>query len=55
MTDPLLDTHIIAHFPADTITYEEPTILSFLKNVPRIESHALHIYYIYHKNTTLGT
>jgi hypothetical protein len=25
-TGPFLDTHIIAHFAADTITYEEPTM-----------------------------
>jgi hypothetical protein len=25
-TGPFLDTHVIAHFAADTITYEEPTI-----------------------------
>ena len=23
---PFLDTHVIAHIPADTITYEKPTI-----------------------------
>jgi hypothetical protein len=55
LIDPFLDIHVIAHFPLDTITYEEPTIPPFSQIAPRIKPHTLHIYCIHHKNTTIGT
>ena len=48
------DTHIIAHFAADTITYEEPTIPPEL-NMPRKEPSAIQILCIHHQNNDIGT
>ena len=48
-------SHIISHFKADTITYEEPTIPPELRIDPRTEAHALQIICIHHKNTHIGT
>ena len=52
---PFPNSHIITHFKADTITYEEPTIPPELRNEPRIENHAIQIICIHHKNTSIGT
>jgi hypothetical protein len=30
MTSPFSNTHVIAHFPTNTITYKEPTIPHYL-------------------------
>jgi len=46
-------THI-AHFHADTITYEEPTIPPKL-NIPRKELSTLQILCIHHQNNYIGT
>ena len=48
------DTHIIAHFTADTITYEEPTIPPELK-IDRKELSTLQILCIHHQNNNIGT
>ena len=47
-------THIIAHFAANTITYEEPTIPPEL-NVTRKELSTLRIFCIHHQNNNVGT
>ena len=41
------------HFPPDTITYTEPTISPKLNKEPCIETLAVRILCIHHKNTTL--
>ena len=51
---PFLDTHVIAHFAADTITYEEPTIPPEL-NITRKEASTLQIFCIHHQNNNIGT
>ena len=48
------DTHIIAHFVADTITCEEPTIPPEL-NTPRKELSTLKILCRHHQNNYIGT
>ena len=53
-TSPLLDTHVIAYIPADTLTYKEPNIALEL-NKPRIEPSAIHILCIHHLNNNVGT
>ena len=53
-TGPFPDTHIIAHFAANTITYEEPTIPPEL-NVTRKELSTLRIFCIHHQNNNVGT
>ena len=53
-TGPFPDTHIIAHFAADTITYEEPTIPPQL-NIMRKELSTLRIFCIHHQNNNIGT
>jgi hypothetical protein len=53
-SNPYPDTHIIAHFAADTITYEEPTIPPEL-NIPRKEPSSIQIFCIHHQNNTIGT
>jgi hypothetical protein len=52
-TGPFLDTHIIAHFAADTIIYEEPTIPPEL-NITRKELSTLQILCIHHQNNHIG-
>jgi hypothetical protein len=47
------DTHVIIHFPSDTIIYKEPTIPPELNKEPRIETLAVRILCIHHKNTTI--
>jgi hypothetical protein len=51
---PFLDTHVIAHFAADTIAYEEPTIPPEF-NITRKESSTLQIFCIHHQNNNIGT
>jgi hypothetical protein len=46
MIDPFRDTHITTHFAADTITYEEFTILLFLNTKPQKKT-MLFIYIVY--------
>ena len=50
---PFQDTHVITHIPADTITYEEPTI-PIEMNKPRVESASIHILYVHHSNNNIG-
>jgi hypothetical protein len=52
---PFPDSHVIAHFKADTITYEEPTIPSELRIEPIIENRAIHILCVQHKGTPTGS
>jgi ribonuclease HI len=47
------DTHVIIHFPPDTIIYTEPTIPPELNKEPRIETLAVRILCIHHKNTPI--
>jgi hypothetical protein len=47
------DTHVIIHFPPDTIIYSEPTIPPELNKEPRIETQAVRILCIHHKSTTI--
>jgi hypothetical protein len=47
------DTHVIMYFPPDTIIYTEPTIPNDLNKEPRIETLAVRILCIHHKNTTI--
>ena len=49
-----MSPHIIAHFAAGTITYEEPTIPPEL-NIPRKELSTLQILCIHHQNNCIGT
>ena len=51
--EPFPDTHVIAHIPADTITYEEPTIPRELIK-PRVEPSTIHILYVHHSNNNVG-
>ena len=53
-TGPFPDTHVLAHFTADTITYDEPTTPQ-ITNKPRIEPLAIHIFCIHHQNHNIGT
>jgi hypothetical protein len=53
-TGPFPDTHVLAHFTADTIIYDEPTIPQNI-NKPRTEPLAIHILCIHHQNHTIGT
>src|ERR1700738_2071927 len=53
-TGPFPDTHVIAHFTADTITYEEPTIPPEL-NITRKEPSTMQIFCIHHQNNNIGT
>ena len=48
------DTHIIIYFPPDSVTYLEPTIPPELNKEPRIETLALCILCIHHKNTIIN-
>jgi hypothetical protein len=47
------DTHIIIHFPPDTIIYTEPTIPPKLNRELCIKTLAVRILCIHHKNTTI--
>ena len=51
---PFPDTHVIAHFAADTITYDKPNTPQNSPN-PRIEPLAIHILCIHHQNHNFGT
>jgi len=53
-TGPCPDTHVLAHFNADLITYNEPTTPQNI-NKPRIEQLAIHIFCIHHQNHNIGT
>jgi hypothetical protein len=48
------DTHVIIHFPPDTIIYTESTIPLELNKEPRIEPLVVRILCIHHKNTTIN-
>jgi ribonuclease HI len=48
------DTHVIIYFPPDSITYTEPTIPPELNKEPRIETLAIRILCIHHKNTAIN-
>ena len=52
-TGPFQDTHVIIHIPADTITYEEPTIPTEM-NKPRVEPSTIHILCVHHNNNNIG-
>ena len=52
---PFPDTYVIAHFPPNTITYEEPTIPIHLNRKPYTETIALHLYCVHHKNSHIST
>src|SRR5665213_608406 len=51
---PFPDTHVIAHFAADTIMYEEPTIPPEL-NTTRKEPSTIQILCVHHQNNNIGT
>ena len=51
---PFQDTHVIAHFAANTITYEEPTIPPEL-NIKRKEPSTIQKFCIHHQNNNIGT
>ena len=51
---PFLDTHVIAHFAADTLTYDEPTIPPEL-NITKKEPSTVQIFCIHHQNNSIGT
>jgi hypothetical protein len=53
--NPFLDTHFIAHFPLDTISYEESTIPPFHTIEPRIELNTLNIYCILNKQLPINS
>lgn len=50
---PFADTHIIAHFRADSITYEELNIPPEQKITQRKDTSTLHIYCVYHQQTNI--
>jgi hypothetical protein len=47
------DIHVIIHFPPNTIIYTKPTIPPKLNKEPCIETLAIRILCIHHKNTTI--
>jgi hypothetical protein len=49
-----LDTHVITHFAADSITYKEPTILQESQK-PKTDPLAIQILCIHHQNHDIGT
>ena len=51
---PFPDSHVITHFIADTVTYDEPIIPPELRIEPRTESRALSILCIHHHTTSIG-
>ena len=48
-------SHVISHFKADTIIYDEPTIPPELRTNPRTESHDIRILCIHHKHMSPGS
>ena len=48
---PFSDSHVITHFKAYTITYDEPTMPPELRIEPRTESQDIHILCIHHKTS----
>ena len=46
---PFLDSHVITHFKADTITYDEPTTPPELRIEHRVENRDIHVLCIHHK------
>jgi len=53
-TEPFEDTHVIAHFAANFIIYEDPTIPPELNKQPRIEPLAIYIFCTHHQNNNVG-
>ena len=51
---PFPDSHVITHFKADTITYDEPTIPPELRIEPRTENCDIRILCIHHKTTPIN-
>ena len=51
---PFSDSHVITHFKADTIIYDEPTIPPELRIKPRTERREIRILCTHHKTTALG-
>ena len=51
---PFPDTHVIAHIPADTIIYEEPTIPLELHKPRVLEPSTIHILCVHHINNNVG-
>jgi hypothetical protein len=47
------DIHVIVYFPPDSIIYTEPTIPPELNKEPHIETLAIRILCIHHKNTAI--
>lgn len=52
---PFPNSHTITHFKANTVTYEEPTILLERRIEPRTKSHAIQILCIHYKNAIIGS
>jgi ribonuclease HI len=52
---PFLDIHVIAYFPPDTLTYEDPITPTPLITEPQIETTTLYIYCVHHKNYPIHT
>jgi hypothetical protein len=52
---PFPDSHVITHFKADTIIYEEPTVPPKLRTEPRTNNRAIQILCIHHKKSPIGT
>ena len=50
---PFPNTHVIAHIPADAITYEEPTI-SLELDKPWVEPSTIRILCVHHTNKNVG-
>jgi hypothetical protein len=53
-TGPFPDTHVISHLAADTISYEEPTILQDRQEL-KSEAFAIQIFCIHHQNRNICT
>ena len=51
---PFPDSHVITHFNADTVTYDEPTIPPELQIEPRTESSDIRILCVHHKTMHVG-
>ena len=51
---PSLDSHVIAHFKVDTITYKEPTYPPKLQIEPRTYNCAIHTLCVHHKGTFIA-
>ena len=50
---PFRDTYVITHIPANTITYEEPTI-PIEMNKPQVEPSIIHILCVHQSNNNIG-